>query len=185
MNKKLPRGSKKPSARVLNMPEPAVKRVSIARQNELIRKTAVMNHEPMSENARKIGSSIGNNPKTGAGALKAPLHLVPTSAEFFLSLAFADGVKPGKYWPFNWRDQPVPVTTYYAAAKRHLDAYFDGEEIDPDSDVPHLAHAMACMAILLDAGACNTLINDRPKPGATAQLMRDYHQRMLAKAAKV
>jgi hypothetical protein len=45
---------------------------------------------------------------------------------------------------------------------RHIEAWFNGEQQAQDSHVHHLAHAMACMAILLDAEACGMLNDDRP-----------------------
>lgn len=109
-----------------------------------------------------------NNPKTAIGALKLPLHLVPPSAAHYLAKAFADGAK--KYDPYNWRRAPVSVSTYYGAARRHEDAFWDGEELAQDSLVEHLAHAMACYAILLDAAECGTLIDDRPTKGTASQM---------------
>jgi hypothetical protein len=43
-------------------------------------------------------------------------------------------------------------------------AWFNGEECAQDSGVHHLAHAMACLAILLDAKTCGKLNDDRPPP---------------------
>jgi hypothetical protein len=112
------------------------------------------------------------NPKAAMGALKVPLHLSPPSARHFIALAFEDGAK--KYGPYNWRESGVSASTYVAAAGRHIDAWFDGEEVSADARVHHLAHAMACCAILLDAMTVGKLIDDRPPPGATPQMQRDY-----------
>jgi len=113
-----------------------------------------------------------NNPKSLQGSKKVPLELVPPTAIHYCAMAMEDGAR--KYGPYNWRKIPVSVTPYYAAAKRHLDAFFDGEECASDSGVEHVAHAMACCAILLDAMACGVLIDDRPPPGATAKIQAEY-----------
>ena len=113
-----------------------------------------------------------NNPKTRMGALKVPLHLVPPSARHYLAMAFENGAK--KYNPFNWRDEPVSATVYIAAAGRHIDDYLDGGELAEDSLVHHLAHAMACCAIILDAMECGTLNDDRPTKGPAAKLQARY-----------
>lgn len=104
-----------------------------------------------------------NNPKTAAGAKKAQLHLVPASAIHAESYAFADGAD--KYGPYNWRKDGVTVSTYISAARRHLDDYFDGEDLVPDSKsgAHHLGAVRACMAILIDAKKYNMLNDDRPK----------------------
>ena len=115
---------------------------------------------------------LQDNPKTGEGAKKVPLHLVPPSATHYLAEAFKDGA--AKYGPYNWRASGVPASTYYAAAKRHLDAWWDGQDISEDAKVHHLAHAMACMAIVLDAESVGMLKDDRPANGAAAALQKNY-----------
>lgn len=101
-----------------------------------------------------------NNPKTAFGLAKAPLHLVPTRILYWLAEAFANGAK--KYGPFNWRTKKISATVYYAAALRHLTAWYEGENIAPDSGVHHLAHAAACLAMLADVDGTVMLNDDRP-----------------------
>jgi hypothetical protein len=103
---------------------------------------------------------------------KAPLDLVPPSASFYLAKAFADGAK--KYHPYNWRVNGISSSVYYAAAKRHLDAWWDGEDIATDSGVEHVAHAMACCALILDSASVGMLNDNRPPKGALAQLLSNY-----------
>jgi hypothetical protein len=113
-----------------------------------------------------------NNPKTAIGATKVPLHLVPPSATHYLALALADGA--AKYGPYNWRDAPISLSVYVSAAKRHIDALWDGEDFASDSGIHHAAHAMACMALILDARTIGRLNDDRPTKGAAALLQREY-----------
>ena len=112
-----------------------------------------------------------NNPKTLTGVTKIPLHLVPPVAIHHEALAFADGAT--KYGPYNWRDKQVSSSIYYAAAMRHLMAWWDGEELSEDAGVKHLAHARACLAILLDAESINKLNDDRPTKGAASALQKE------------
>lgn len=113
-----------------------------------------------------------NNPKTAIGVTKVPLHLVPPSAKHFLASAFADGAK--KYGPYNWRDKTVSSSVYLGAAQRHMDAWWDGEGLSADAKVHHLAHAMACLAIVLDAETVGKLNDDRPTKGATPELQSQW-----------
>ena len=115
-----------------------------------------------------------NNPKTAIGATKVPLHLVPPSAKHYLALALADGAK--KYGPYNWREHKISISVYKAAMERHVDAFWDGEENAKDSGVHHLAHAMACCALMLDAMSIGMLQDDRPTKGAAAQLQFEFTQ---------
>jgi hypothetical protein len=126
----------------------------------------------------KPDSYPDDNPKAAIGATKVPLHLVPPSATHYLALALEDGAR--KYGPFNWRETGISASTYIAACKRHLDAWADGEDLAQDSGVHHLAHAMACLALPLDAASVGKLIDDRPPAGAAARLQADYAARSKA-----
>lgn len=112
------------------------------------------------------------NPKDLAGALKPPLGLVPASANIIESLVLSHGAE--KYDPFNWRSIPVGHMAYLHAAMRHIAAYIDGEDNDPESGLPHLAHARASLGILLDAICCGSAKDDRPKAGAAATLIAQH-----------
>lgn len=107
------------------------------------------------------------NPKDELGIKKAPLRLVPSALEIHASDAMAIGAK--KYGPYNWRENPVQLTIYYEAALRHLRAWFDGQDLDPESGENHLGHVAACVAIMLDAIDLGNGVDDRPPPGPAAQ----------------
>lgn len=53
-----------------------------------------------------------------------------------------------KYGPNNWQQLEDAENRYYAAAMRHLAAWRRGEKIDPESTLPHLAHAMTNLVFL-------------------------------------
>lgn len=53
-----------------------------------------------------------------------------------------------KYAPDNWQVVDDAKARYTAALMRHFEAWRDGETLDPDSRLPHLAHA-ACNALFL------------------------------------
>lgn len=54
-----------------------------------------------------------------------------------------------KYSRDNWRKVEGGDTRYLAAAFRHLIAHNSGEANDPESGLPHLAHAGCCLLFLL------------------------------------
>lgn len=99
------------------------------------------------------------NPKDIVGSDKLPLHLWPQTATAMGSLGLLEGAL--KYGRGNWRHSGVRASIYYDAACRHLDAWFNGEYYSPDSEVPHLANALACLAILVDSDANGKLVDDR------------------------
>ena len=53
-----------------------------------------------------------------------------------------------KYAPNNWQAVDDAKARYAAALMRHFEAWRDGEILDPDSRLPHLAHVV-CNALFL------------------------------------
>jgi Domain of unknown function (DUF5664) len=100
-----------------------------------------------------------DNPKDIIGSTKVPISLWPEIASVYGCIGLLDG--KGKYGRGNYRATPVRASIYYEALRRHMAKWFSGEELDSDSGIPHLAHALACIAILVDAKHANTLIDDR------------------------
>jgi len=104
--------------------------------------------------------AMTSNPKDLFGAVKVSLSKLPAIAVAHGAHAVMDGAQ--KYGPYNWRDKAVIASIYVDAAKRHIDDWFEGQRAAKDSEVHHLGHAIACCAIILDAEAMGTLIDDRP-----------------------
>lgn len=100
------------------------------------------------------------NPKTILGQAKPRMSDTPTQSVRMLGQVHTMGAE--KYGAFNWREHNVSSTVYYDAAMRHLMAYFDGENLDAESGLPHLAHVMACASILIDADHHGSLNDNRP-----------------------
>jgi hypothetical protein len=125
----------------------------------------------------------GPNPKDLAGRSKPDLSLCTGPMLAALAAGLADGAR--KYGRCNWRVISVEARTYCAAATRHLKQWEDGEESAQDSGVHHLDHAIATLAILRDAMACGTLIDNRaptgPMPGATTRVFAEHQAREFAR----
>jgi len=90
---------------------------------------------------------------------KAPLEYLIT--ELFDGDARTHKSGADKYGIRNWRIDKILASTYKAAMLRHLKAWAEGQDIDPDSGENHLYHIRACAGIVLDAQRCDTLIDDR------------------------
>src|SRR6185312_1758194 len=110
-----------------------------------------------------------SNPKDAIGSDKLPLHLWPATATAMGCIGFLNGML--KYGRANFRAIGIRASIYYDAAKRHLDAWFEGEECDPDDGVPHLAAALACIGIVVDAIAADKLNDDRNVRGGYRKLV--------------
>lgn len=109
------------------------------------------------------------NPKDAMGCKKVPMHLVPGSAKAYLTMAFMEGAC--KYGKYNWRIAGVRASIYLDAMERHMEKYKNGENLDKDTLVPHLASVMACCAIILDADLCGKLTDDRPPRADVSELL--------------
>ena len=102
----------------------------------------------------------GGNPKDFVGASKSPMSTVSRRVIHELGLAMLEG--ECKYWRHNYRAARVRVMVYMDALERHVSAFIEGQDIDPESGLPHLIKAMACLAIVRDAQIYGSLIDDRP-----------------------
>jgi hypothetical protein len=100
------------------------------------------------------------NPKDAVGIRKAGMSCVPAEVLLELGLAMQEGAR--KYGRHNYRVAGVRASVYYDAAMRHLMAWWEGEDIDPDSGLPHLVKAMACLLVIRDGTVNNCWVDDRP-----------------------
>lgn len=112
---------------------------------------------------RGYASMKPSNPKDAIAGGKVPLELFPTTAAAYGSVALFEGAI--KYGRANWREAGVRASVYIGACKRHLDKWAEGDDVDPVSRVPHLANALACIAIVIDALEAGKLVDDRHYPG--------------------
>ena len=91
---------------------------------------------------------------------KPRTELLPPTALVEVSKVLAHGAE--KYEAHNWR-QVDDRERYTGACLRHLLAHMSGEDVDPDSGLPHLAH-LACNALfLVEASVLGLGKDTRPK----------------------
>jgi hypothetical protein len=90
------------------------------------------------------GQDVGR--KDDGGKLR--FDLIPPRAEELIVQVLTYGAK--KYAPENWRVVPNAVERYTAAYRRHMNKLAQGEELDPESGLPHLAHAATSLLFLLE-----------------------------------
>jgi hypothetical protein len=102
------------------------------------------------------------NPKTQFGVVKPRDTYTPPIPYLEYSLAHLQGAL--KYGPFNWRDDPVTMSTYLDAAISHINKFRAGQDRATDTDIHELGHAMTCLSIVIDAQAYGTITDDRWRP---------------------
>ncbi len=104
----------------------------------------------------------GENPKEAVGKLKVSQSCVSRAVLAEVAVGMMEGAR--KYGRHNYRDTVVTASVYMDAACRHLDAWWEGEDIDPDSGVHHISKLIANLTVLRDAMIQNKLHDDRPPP---------------------
>jgi hypothetical protein len=117
------------------------------------------------------------NPKDAVGVAKVPFSTLsgPVLAE--VGLAMMEGAL--KYGRHNYRVSGVRAGVYFDAALRHLIAFWEGQDIDPDSGLPHIVKAAACCAVLRDSQIQGNWVDDRP-PKTPGDWFQDLN--VIAKA---
>lgn len=91
---------------------------------------------------------------------KLRYDLSPPEAEAALADVLTYG--SAKYGDRNW-EKGMDWMRVYAAMRRHLHSWLTGEDIDPESGKPHMAHVLTNAAILQTFAARGTGTDDRPK----------------------
>ena len=93
---------------------------------------------------------------------KAPVHLVPSQC--IIGVAKVMGFGQDKYDEYNYRKgDGLDYMRLYDAAQRHMLAWSLGEDIDPESGLPHLDHAAASIMMLKDLQSRGGKNDNRPK----------------------
>lgn len=127
----------------------------------------------MSDNVKK-----DTNPKDAVGTKKVPISTVPAPVVLELGLALLEGAR--KYGRHNYRIAGVRASVYYDAFYRHIGAWWEGEDIDPDSGLSHITKAMACLVVLRDSMIMGNWTDDRPPA-----LPKGWVQELNKKAAEI
>lgn len=115
--------------------------------------------------------SAASNPKHAAGVAKPSVSKVPTAPLWLAGRVMEVGA--GKYGAYNWAEAGVVASVYYDAMRRHLDAWWGGQDDDPETGVSHLAHVIACAAIALDCDLIGNLEDDRPAASTSVARVLD------------
>jgi hypothetical protein len=109
-------------------------------------------------------NSINTNQAQKFDGEKSRLDLIPTSALVaeghvlkFGAEKYSTKETPGEH---NWR-KGLKFSQLVGAAMRHITAFNEGEDFDPESGLSHLAHARCCLAFLIEYQTSNSGIDDR------------------------
>lgn len=118
------------------------------------------------------------NPKDAIGSTKPPIANVPLSVISEVGMALAEG--QWKYGGYNWRVIGVRASVYWDATFRHLKAWWEGEDTDPDSQLSHVTKAISALTVLRDAMIQDNWTDDRPpRSKQTPTQVSDQYKQML------
>lgn len=102
---------------------------------------------------------VATGTKHDAG--KPPMGLLSGIA--LRGLATVLGFGKGKYAAHNWRGG-IAWSRLIDACVRHLFAFIDGEDIDPESGLPHIDHLACDVMFLQEFYRTRKDLDDRYKP---------------------
>lgn len=116
---------------------------------------------------------------------KSPIGLIPRSALIAEADVLAFGAQ--KYDRHNWR-RGMDWSRLVDAAMRHLTAWNEGEDVDPETGITHLAHAKCCLSFLIEYQAAGLGHDDRfhryvTENVTTAVEPHSYHEEEAIEAA--
>ena len=124
----------------------------------------------------RIGLGEGakdSNPKDAVGIAKAYRSVVPLGVLWELGVAMLEGAL--KYGRHNYRKAGVRASVYYDATNRHLDDWFEGQDIDPASGLSHITKAIASLTVLRDAMMNDMWTDDRPPRPRNKEWLNDLN----------
>jgi hypothetical protein len=104
-----------------------------------------------------------SNPKDTVGSKKVSISKIPPAVLIEVANALLSGGL--KYSSYNWRAEGARATVYYDAVMRHLMAWLEGEDIDPDSGMSHVTQAISGLIVLRDSMLQGNWVDDRPPAG--------------------
>lgn len=100
-----------------------------------------------------------SNPKDLVGVRKAPMSTVSAAVLAEVGVGMLEGAC--KYGRHNYREVGVRSSVYYDGTMRHLMSWWEGEDIDPDSQMSHITKAITSLVVLRDAMIQGKLTDDR------------------------
>ena len=122
------------------------------------------------------------NPKDVVGIAKVPSSTVSQLVLAEVGVSMFEGAQ--KYGRHNYRAMGVRGSVYFDATKRHLDAWWEGQDIDPGSGLNHITKAITSLIVMRDAMIMGKFEDDRP-PGLTPEQYEAFVTELNQKTAEL
>ena len=107
-----------------------------------------------------LQAQLSDQPGRKFDAGKPRTDLLPVRPMLEEAKVLAHGA--AKYGDRNW-EAGFNWSRAYGALLRHLFAFWQGEDNDTESGLPHLAHARCCLDFLMEFSTTHKEYDDRPK----------------------
>ncbi len=124
----------------------------------------IVNHKEIYPCFELVQENIVSHPKQDIGLKydqgKPPMSLLATG--WLQGVANALGFGAKKYGPYNWRNG-IEQSRLIDAAMRHITAYNNGEDVDPESGLSHLYHASCNLMFASELLKSHPELDDRYK----------------------
>jgi len=115
---------------------------------------------------------------------KIMLELIPPELLYAVGTVLTYGAR--KYASENWR-KGIKYKRIYGGIMRHITAWFNGENDDPESELSHLWHAAAGLMFLITYGmhGCSyDKFDDRPNMGTSPETLKNVLHNTLERIDK-
>lgn len=117
------------------------------------------------------------NPKDSVGCKKVPMSVIPANVMLEVSIGMMEGAL--KYGRHNYRKSGVAASIYYDACMRHLMGFWEGEDIDPDSELSHITKAISTLVVLRDGMLNDMWFDDRPPKLHNKKWLIELNERVV------
>ena len=107
-------------------------------------------HDSYSYEKKELNNRTNTDKKVGGvkyDTNKIPLDLLPMAALLEVGEVLKFGAE--KYEPYNWA-KGMSYSRLIAACLRHVFAFNQGENLDPETGKSHIAHALCCLLFLME-----------------------------------
>lgn len=120
------------------------------------------------------------NPKDAVGIRKPRFYSgMSGHVERLVGIGMLEGAM--KYGRHNYRPAAVRSSVYYDATREHLACFWEGEDVDPDSGLPHLIKAICSLFVIADAYITGNMVDDRPPRTVNPRALADQYQPLIDK----
>lgn len=124
-----------------------------------------------------------SNPKEAIGASKwRILSVLPMGVIWEAAVGMLEGAL--KYGRHNYRSAGVRASIYYDATMGHLTSFWEGEDIDEDSQLSHITKAITSLITLRDGMMQGKWVDDRPPKSDVPAIRDELQQKVDALLAK-